>query len=257
MNEQRYPLLEDMQVLRTAALCSIRDRAFGSMGLYYWGFSDGIASGCSLMTSQSTITVQPGLVRYGGFTYFMVEKMQIHYEPTDEYCMLKLKFGLPEESESFLRRTVRLELSNDMVLGDDEMELCRFKLKAGAVLRTKYVDFFDRVTEFDTINYINSPYASVGRSTLHPDITWAFAREAVQYRLEPLDQSFCMEALKHSAMSYDQIEFYLLYRLKLEPKEWDNMGFYQGLCDVLNELKGGGSREMLKKRRRRREVLMD
>ncbi|MBR6267875.1 MAG: hypothetical protein IKR28_06020 [Selenomonadaceae bacterium] len=257
MNEQRFPLFEDMHVLRTAALCSIRDQAFGSIELSYDGFSDGIISGCNILTSQSYITVNPGLVRFGSYMHLLLNEMRVHYEPTDEYCMLKIKFGMPEESESFLRYTVRLVLSNDMVIGDDEMELCRFKLKAGAVLRTKYVDFFDRVTEFDTVNIINSPYAAVGRSTLHPDITWAFAREAMQYRLEPLDQSFCMEALKHLAMSYEQIEFYLLHRLKLEPKEWDNMGFYQGLCDVLNEIRSGGSREILKKRRRRREVLVD
>ncbi len=257
MNEQRYPLLEELHVLRTAALCSIRDRAFDSLPLYYEDYSDGIISGCSLRTSQSSIALQPGIVRYGGYMYFLREEMQHTYKATDDYSILKLRFGMPEESESFMQRTVRLELSNDMEIGEDEMELCRFKLKSGAVLRTKYVDFFDRVTEFDTVNFINAPYSAVGRSTLHPDITWSFAREAIQYKMESLDQTFCMSALQHLTMSFEQIEFYITHRLKLESKDYDNMGLYQGLCDVLVELSGGGSREVFKKHRRRREVLMD
>lgn len=257
MNEQRYPLLEELHVLRTSALCSIRDRAFDSLPLYYEDFSDGIVSGCRIRTNQASISIQPGIVRYGGFMHFLREAMEIAYEPTDEYCMLKLRFGMPEESESFLRRTVHINLSHNMTLGQDEMEFCRFKLKRGSVLRAKYVDFFDRVTEFNTVNFIYSPYAAVGRSTLHPEIVSAFAREAMQYRLEPLDQSFCMQALQGLALSYDQIAFYLLHRLKLESEEWDNMAFYRGLCDVLTELRGGGERETRKKRRGRREVLVD
>ena len=257
MNEQRYPLLEEMHVLRTSALCSIRDRAFDSLPLYYEDFSDGIVSGCRIRTNQASISIQPGIVRYGGYMHFLREAMETPYEPTDEYCMLKLRFGMPEESENFLWRTVHMNLSHDMTLGQDEMEFCRFKLKKGSALRAKYVDFFDRVTEFNTVNFIYSPYAAVGKSTLHPEIVAAFAREAVQYRLEPLDQSFCMQALQGLALSYDQIGFYLMHRLKLEAEEWDNMAFYRGLCDVLTELREGGQRETRKVRRKRREVLVD
>ena len=73
MNEQRYPLLEELHVLRTSALCSIRDRAFDLLPLYYEGYSDGIVSGCCLQTEKDTIAVLPGIVRYGGFMYFLKE----------------------------------------------------------------------------------------------------------------------------------------------------------------------------------------
>ena len=164
---------------------------------------------------------------------------------------------MDEESENFLLRSVRLEISDDMSLKGDEMELCRFKLKSGAVLRTKYVDFFDRVTEFDTVNAISCPYAAVGRSTLLPEIVAAFARDAMGYRLEPLDQAFCLAALQHVSISYDQISFYLQHRLQTEPQEWDNMGLYNGLCMALREIQGGSQREIRNTRRGRREVLVD
>ena len=257
MNEQRYPLLEELHVLRTSALCSLRDRAFDSLPLYYEDYSDGIVSGCRLRASQDSIEVLPGIVRYSGFMYFLREPMRIAYEPTEEYRMMKLKFGMPEESENFLRRSVHLELSGNMEVHSDEMELCRFKLKAGAVLRTKYVDFFDRVTEFDTVDSVSCPYAAVGQSTLLPEIVAAFAREALDYRLEPLDESFCMVALQNLAVSYDQIRFYLLHRLKLEAQEWDNRGLFDGLCSVLRELREHGARETRRARRGRREVYVD
>ena len=257
MNEQRYPLLEDMHVLRTSALCSIRDRAFDSLPLYYEDYSEGIVSGCRIRTNQTSIAVQPGIVRYGGFMHFLREAMEIPYEPTDEYCMLKLRFGMPEESENFLWRTVHMNLSHDMTLGQDEMEICRFKLKKGSVLRAKYVDFFDRMTEFDTVNSIYSPYAAVGRSTLHPEILHAFATEAMEYRMDPLDQSFCVSALQNLPIAYEQIVFYICQRLQVERQEWDNMGLYRGLCKALEEIKSNGGRELRRARRSRREVMVD
>lgn len=257
MNEQRYPLLEELHVLRTVALCAIRDRAFDALPLYYEDFSDGIVSGCRLQTNRDAITICPGIVRYDGFMYFLREPMSIPYEPTEEYRMLKLKFGMPEESESFLRRDLSMELSDDMAVQENEMELCRFKLKAGAVLRTKYVDFFDRMTEFDTVNSIYSPYAAVGRSTLHPEILHAFATEAMEYRMDPLDQSFCVSALQNLPIAYEQIVFYICQRLQVERQEWDNMGLYRGLCKALEEIKSNGGRELRRARRSRREVMVD
>ena len=255
MNEQKYPLLEELHVLRTSALCSIRDQAFDLLHLYYEGCSDGIVSGCRLQTGNDTIAVLPGIVRYGGYMYFLRETMRVAYEPTEEYRMLKLKFGMEEESENFLMRSVQLEISDDMGIKGDEIELCRFKLKAGAVLRTKYVDFFDRVTEFDTVNAISCPYAAPGRSTLLPEIVAAFVQEAMGYQLEPLDQAFCMAALQ--PVSYYQISFYLQHRLRMEKQEWDNLGLYNGLCMVLREIQGGSSREIRSARKGRREVFVD
>ena len=81
--------------------------------------------------------------------------MSVHYVPTEEYILLKLIFEPERKTELFLKREIRIELSADMNLAANEMELCRFKLKKGAILRTKYTDFFDRATEFDTVNTIN------------------------------------------------------------------------------------------------------
>ncbi|MBR2216544.1 MAG: hypothetical protein IJ849_12435 [Selenomonadaceae bacterium] len=257
MNEQRYPLLEDLHVLRTAALTSIRDRAFDALPLYYAEYSDGIVSGCGISINRDSLTVEPGIVRHGGFMYFLRQPMPLTYAPTEEYMILKLRFGMPQETESFLERSLRLVLSPDMDVHPDEMELARFKLKSGAILRTKYTDFFDRVTEFNTVNVIHSPYAAIGRSTLHPEVVAAFAKEAAAYQLEPLDEAFCLAALQNLPVAYEQVAFYLRRRLKQDTAEFDNEGLYQGLCQVLREVQTGGRIAMGRAHRARREVYVD
>ena len=257
MNDQKYPLLEKLHVLRTEALCAMRDRAFDSLPLYYRDYSDGIVSGCALVTEQDTIAVQPGIIRHEGFMYFIGEAMSLPYRPTEEYLLLKLKFGMPEESENFIYRSVDMELSPDMNLKTDEMELCRFKLKAGAVLRTKYVDYFDRITEFDTVDYVSCPYAAIGHSTLHPDILYNFAKEALPYKLSGMDESFCLRALERLPIAYDAVCFYVARRLQTEAQSWDNLELYRALGQILRDIQGSGERELRQARRNRREVFVD
>ena len=109
------------------------------------------------------------------------------YSPTEEYALMKLIFEPPILTENFLQRNVRIILSADMTLAKNEMELCRFKLKKGAILRTKYTDFFDMATEFDTVNLINAPHSAVGGSTLSPAILRTFALEAKNFALNSED----------------------------------------------------------------------
>lgn len=257
MNEQKYPLLEQLHVLRTSVLCSMRDRAFDLLPLYYQNSSDGIVSGCQLTTNRDSIMLQPGIIYFDGFMYLIKEPMSVPYEPTDEYLMLKMEFIMPENNENFTIREIQLHITHDLELRTGEIELCRFKLKKGALLRTKYVDFFDRVTEFDTINAIYCPYSAVGGPSLSPDITTAFAKAAMNYELEPLDQSFCLQALQGRTMAAPQIRFYLMYRLKMAEAAEGNEALYEGLCAVLQELGAGGAREVRRNRRSRREVFID
>ena len=257
MNEQKYPQLERLHVLRTEALCSIRDRAFDSLQVYTIDHGDGIISGCHLTTNRDSITLNSGLIRHDDFLYLILEPMSIPYEPTDEDMILKLVFESPIETENFIKRNVELNLTHEINISHNEMELCRFKLKKGAMLRTKYVDFFDRATEFDTVNTINSPYSAINGSNLSPEITKAFAIEARDYTLEQLDYNFCLEALSGRAINAEQIGFYIEQRLKIDLIDRNNKNLYDNLCLILQEIKNNGRREIKGQKRRRREVFVD
>lgn len=256
-NQQRIPKFEALHILRQSMLCDVRDRAFDTLPLLYQDYSDGIISGCRMMTTKETITVQPGLIKHAGFIYYLQEPMTIAYRPTDEYAILKLRFAAPTEQQGAMVYELDLDLTNDLTLTPDEMELCRFKLKRGSILRVNYVDFFDRTTEFDTVNNIYAPYAAVGKSTLSPDITQAFAREASKFTLTEFDRQFCLTALTGQPMSAEAIGFYICQRLQQEEQEWDNASLFDGLTRVLDEIRPAGLRECRRERRRRREVLVD
>ncbi len=257
MNEQKYPQFERLHVLRTEALCSIRDRAFDIFPLFMENYGDGIISGCRPITTPTTITLSAGMILHNNFFYLIKEPMSVEYAPTEEYMMMKMVFEPELETENFTQRNINVILSHDMNLSDDEIELCRFKLKKGAVLRTTYTDFFDRATEFDTINTINVPYAAIGGHTLAPNILINFANEARDFELSLEDYNFCFSALSGRRISSGQISLYIEHRLKTELINPTNQTLYENLCIILKEIKNGRRREILGTRRRRREIMLD
>ena len=256
MNEQKYPQFERLHILRTEALCAVRNCAFETLPLYLSGYGAGIVSGCDFVTTKDLITLNAGLILHDNFLYRITEPMSVHYEPTEEYILLKLIFEPARKTELFLQRDIRIELSADMNLAANEMELCRFKLKRGAILRTKYTDFIDRSTEFDTVNTINAPHSAIGGSTLSPDILRAFASEAKNFSLDAEDFSFCLAALS-GVLNAEQISFYVERRLKIELPDRDNQTLYDKLCLILQDIKSGGRREIFSARRRRKEIMLD
>ena len=257
MNEQKYPQFERLHILRTEALCSLRDRAFNVFPLFMENFGDGIISGCRPLTTPTRITLTAGIILRNGFVYLIQEPMSLEYAPTENYMMMKLIFEPPLETENFTQRSVNLILTDNMTLTDNEMEICRFKLKKGAILRTHYTDFFDRATEFDTVNVINVPYAAVGGSTLAPEILRAFATEARDFSLDEMDFNFCLTALNGAVMNVAQISFYIEHRLKTELREPTNQILYDSLSQILSEIKDGNRREIVGTRRRRKEIILD
>ena len=257
MNEQKYPQLERLHILRTETLVSMRDRAFETLPLYLENFGDGIVSGCRPVTTKDSITLGAGIILYNKFLYLIQEPMSVDYSPTDELAIMKMIFAPEILTENFLQRSVKLELTHDLELADNEMELCRFKLKKGAILRTNYTDFFDRTTEFDTINTVNVPYAAPNGQTLSPDITKHFAESARNFDLEPEDFNFCMLALSGKTVSAEQIAFYIERRLKINLPDKKNQTLYDNLCLILQDIQGGRQREIIGGRSRRREIIVE
>ena len=257
MNEQKYPQLERLHILRTETLISMRDRAFDTFTLYFENYSDGILSGCRPITSKTSITLSAGIILHNKFLYLIKEPMSIDYEPTDEDTVMKIIFEPELEDENFIKRNVSLKLSRDLNLANNEMEICRFKLKKGAILRTNYTDFLDRATEFDTINTINVPYAAPDKSTISPEILKNFAQEARDFSLDIEDFSFCLAALSGKIISSEQIAFYIENRLKINLPDKKNQTLYENLCLILEDIKNGRPREIFGMRNRRREIIVD
>ena len=258
MNGQVFPLFEQAHVLRTAMLTALRDYAYEYGQLIHEDYSDGIVSGCTLTTTVDTITVKRGVIRYGGHLYLITEPLALPYYPTDQWTVFKLGFKDEAKKDGYIYREVEVALSDNLGITKQEMELCRFKLQAGAKLRMKYVDFADRNTEFDTLNIIYAPFAAHGVSSLSPNITRAFAREAIPYAMDSVDTAFCLQALNaNSAMSRETILFYIANKLKAAYSDCDNLAMFEALQTILNQIKANGEREVARKQKQRREVIVD
>ena len=257
MNEYGYPILEEMNILRTEALKSIRDRAFDILPLYLSDYSDGIVSGCKFRAVKNYLEVSSGIVKHNGYIYMLNEPMRVNYEPTEEYALLKLKFEAETNEENILYRRISTLISPNTQIESDEMEICRFKLKLGAILRTKYVDFMDYMTEFDTVNLIFAPAAARGGSSILPEITAAWATEAKNYDLNEIDREFCFKALSKKVLTREEISFYIAWRLEIPFEDWDNLALYEKLCQILKDIKSKGERRCKNNSRGRREVYVD
>jgi hypothetical protein len=137
-------------------------------------YSDGIIVPCSIEVTENTLIIGNGLIKHAGMLYIMTESVTVQYYPTEEWRVLKLKFLPQSESKDFILFDSEIFLDENIKIGVDEMEICRFKLKLGSRLRQDYVDFHDLDTEFDTLNIVNIPFAVILEVTVSPFITQIF-----------------------------------------------------------------------------------
>lgn len=250
---QIFPVFREGYLLRTQMLEAFTDYSFRFGELLYTGYANGIISGCRMTTTQDTIIVHPGLVLFYGKVFYIKEPAVISYAPTDELRILNLHYLGEERTESMIRYEMELSLDGDPAQKEGQIELCRFTLQQGAYLRCQYQDFEDWGTEYDTLSMVHAPYAAPGSSTLHPELTRAFAREMLS--CTPQDQTdinFCLEILgRADPVCAEAITAYISLRNGGIPVDTDNAAMFGGLLEILREVKsGGGQRKASGKRHR-------
>ena len=67
---------------------------------------------------------------------------------------MKAEFSEDETNLDYKAYRVRFFLDEEMELGENQIEMCRFYLREGSVLRDSYKNFADMSTEYDTVNLI-------------------------------------------------------------------------------------------------------
>lgn len=240
MKIQAVPVFKDAHILRKSMLEALSDYAYLSGKLLHTGYGDGILSGCELTTTEDRIILNEGVFFYQGEMFFMKEPEEIFYFPTNTTTVLKLCISGYKEEKSLLYREMELVLEGEDG-GKEGIELCRFKLQEGARLRYAYQDFFDRDTEFDTLNVIHAPYAVKGGSAISPEVTKAFAREMLAIKGLPTeDVQFCLQLLgrEHPADN-GMLAAYIGWREGKELKKQGNGAIFSGLARILKRSGSG------------------
>lgn len=276
-----YPKFERNRILKKESLFAMRDRCFGCAETEYREYGEGILTGCEIWIEGDELVVGPGMVKCGKFICLLSEEERIRYGPKEGVQYLKLmgkaEKDLPDGMVYEMGLVLEMKESGEegkdkkkneqedgkkrVREGDEkeyeyEYELCRFHLREGARLRQEYTDFYDMVTEYDTVNVVHGSWSGLGGKGIAPCVTRRFAEELLRREdLEGDDYGFAYQCLcQRGAMPMKAVERYIWRRTGEESVGREKA--YGMLCRILEESEGrrrryGGSGKV------RRQILVD
>lgn len=259
MAQNIYPLFGRNRIMKKELLRALRDYSFGFMQLEYQKYANGILEGLDIDVTGTEIHIGSGLIKFNDFIFLLTEKQTVPYEPMERLAGLKLKISSKKISEDYILYQAEPILDEDLKLKEDEIEVCRFKLKSGARLRNDYVGFYDIETEFDTINLAHATWAGIGKPSLSPVITTYYASAAMQCTLEdPRDFIFCSLCLNSTkAITRKIIEAYIRASLELDDLEFTNQQMFEFLELMLRNIQNGTQLRPARKIKKQRQIIVD
>lgn len=190
--EIRVPVFAGRRILKKESLWDIRDYTYAGWQLYYAEYTDGLLKGCAIRAEDGQLVIGKGMLKFHDFIYLMMEEERVDYQPKNRWQVLKAEFSEDETNLDYKAYRVRFFLDEEMELGENQIEMCRFYLREGSVLRDSYKNFADMSTEYDTVNLICATVAGIGEKTLHPLVVKQFGEEL--WNMEEKDQfdfGFC------------------------------------------------------------------
>lgn len=204
--------------------------------LLYAGYSEGIITGSQISIEDDFISVSPGIIKHDNMLYHMEEKERIHYEHTGRKTYLRLRFLDARELDDGFCYDTELVLSEDERLFPYEMELGRFLSEQGARLRIDDGGFETLATDYNYFDIRNVPYASIGESTIPPQITYAFAKEMEGKKDRTMyDIAFCLQCLTKMPVDREVIYGYISAAREKSVTALSNDQIYHELLTILNE----------------------
>lgn len=236
----KIPVFEKGNILTQEMLDSMKAYAVDAVQLSYEGYSNGIISGCEITITDNILTIHKGLVSYQGNVCFITENINLPYQPTDTWNVVKLIFGELSKEQCSITMEMYAEISERTEYEASAIEIARFRLQKGAVLRTKHRNFQDYETEYDTLSMIEAEYAGYGESTLCPEILYQFAEETNGFDVNNgADMAFLLQIwnMKGQSLNRKVIETYIAVRLGKQIIHLTNREIYTGLVEVLKKIK--------------------
>lgn len=175
--EIRVPTFAGRRILKKESLWDIRDYTYAGWQLYYEDYTDGLLKGCDIRAEDGQLVVGKGMLKFRDFIYLVMKEERVDYQPKNRWQVLKAEFSEDETNLDYKSYRVRFFLDEEMELGENQIEMCRFYLREGSALRDNYKNFADMSTEYDTVNLIYATVAGVGEKTLHPMVVRQFGEE--------------------------------------------------------------------------------
>lgn len=259
--EYIYPTFERGRIMKKESLWALRDYSYTALELQYQEYADGIINGCKIGVEGNDLCVGAGLIKCQGFIY-LISVQRIPYCATNEVQYLKFAVLERQELPDYIKYVAQIGLDEKPPRGSREIELCRFKLREGSVLRTEYKDFYDIQTEFDTVNLADAGWGSRGGTTLSMEITDAYARKILECDgADPIDIQFAYLALQgREAVNRDMLVDYLVRRggKDTASDKWTHNDMFAELESILQAVRSGKDiRSRQKTGRADRMIILD
>lgn len=241
--EHIYPAFERGRIMKKELLWALRDYSYSALQLQYQGYSDGIISGCRIQAADETLYIGPGIIKCQGFIFLLTGQEQVRYAPTDQYISLKFWLKEKEDLPDYTRYVTQFVLDEKLECTQNEIELCRFKLKEGARLRTEYKDFYDIQTEFDTVNLADAAWSAQGGQALSKEVTDYFANKVLECKnAEDKDIQFAYFLLQsQGAVSHKILNDYIVRRTgeTMKNEAYSGKEAFWKLEGILNDIRKG------------------
>ena len=253
-----FPFFERGRTFSSDMITSIRDYTFDFSNLYLADCSDGIVSGCQIKVNNNLVSLTKGVLKFKGMVYILNQPLSESYEATETLQLLKLCFSDELVTQKSSHREVMLKITSDSQLTENEVEVCRFKLKKGSKLRTSYLDFDDYNTEYDTVNRLHVDYCGRCQPTLSQDVLTAFATEALGHALSPIDSQIVLTILSANFFTNKNVlEAYIALKKGEAIKALTHIEIYEALSNILKEIRGIQKQSSNKKKQRNRQIIVD
>lgn len=260
MASYQIPLFEKGSILTSEMMERLKEYAVDLHNLQYQGYSDGIVSGCELQVVDQSIMMKPGIFCMKNEIYFVDQEIKVSFSPKNIWNAVKIRLGSKVKEKGFTLQELELMITEDLEERDSQIELARFRLQSGAMLRSNYRNFQDVSTEYDTLNIIYANWAAYGRTSVSGKILELFAKEAIQKGIQNTeDYLFVQQILTQSGKTINRtsIELYISKRLQRPMKELSNEEIYRGLCEVLKVFQSGTTMQRPSRMREDRRIIVD
>lgn len=260
--EHIYPAFERGRIMKKELLWALRDYSYSALQLRYQDYSDGIISGCGIRTENDTLCIGSGIIKCQGFIFLLTGEGQVRYAPADRYTSLKFRLLKKENLPDYTRYETEFALDGKLDRTQNEIELCRFKLKEGARLRTEYKDFFDIQTEYDTVNLADATWSAQGGQALSKEVTDYFANKVLECKnAEDKDIQFAYFLLQSKeTVSYKILNDYIARRTDDtgENEVFSGKAAFWRLEEILRNIRAGkNSYGTVRANRDNRMIIMD
>ena len=244
MAQITYPCFNRGRILKISMLEDLRDFPRDMLDCFTESLSDGIVSGLTPIVEKDHITFSKGVIKHNGAVYLVRDLSAIQYGETNTDVAIKIAFREESQEKDYKAQTFDFLIDHNMTIAENEIELGRFRLKAGAYLRSDYQSLEDMTTLYNTINVVHVKYAGYERPTISHLLLKYFAKEALACNPPShWDVSFALLCLNSLRIEKEVIVQYLRNRLNNDDLQdtMNNTEMHRHLVKSLELIKREGS----------------